>query len=213
MISNPSDLDNFLPPKWAESFSSRKNAIKVYLKTGGIIKIGEVKGSWPRLIYPTVEKLEAEIKVVEKELDRIERQIKEARKKRKDLENTPDKMLRVLFDPLYWKHRVKLLKDPEYREVYELVKPPIHLIHRPDWRKKIDIFVKSREYRDKLKEARLSKIGKRRDVLEVEVERRMEFSKSVVSSLISKLEAKKKELEERLDALRTLLNWAKASKS
>ncbi len=213
VISNPSDLDNFLPPKWAEAFSARKKAIEVYLKKGGIIKIGEVRGSWPRLVYPTLEKIEAEMKEVEREIDRIDRQLKDAKKKKSDLQNTPDKVLKVLFDPLYWKHRIKLLKDKDYREVYELVRPPVHLIHRPDWRKKIEIFVKSDEYRERLKEARLSEIGKRRDALEVEVERRMDFSRSVVDSLISKLEAKRKELKERLDALKILRDWARASKS
>ena len=213
VISNPSDIDALLPPKWADSFSARKKAIEIYLKSGGIIKVGEVKGSWPRLVYPTVEKLESDINTIEKEIERINRQIEETKKRKRDLQDTPDKMLKVLLDPLYWKHRMKLLRDPEYREVYELVRPPIHLLHRPDWRRKIEIFVKSEEYRNKLKEARLSEIGKRRDFLDVEVEKRMEFSRSVVSSLSEKLEAKKNELEQRLNALKTLLSWAKSSQS
>ncbi len=211
VIANPSDIDRLMPPKWAESFHARRKAVELYLKRGGLIKIGEVKGSWPKLVYPTVGKLDSEIREVEKELAKVERSLKEARSRLKELERTPDKMLRVFMDPLFWKHQMKLLRDKEYREVYELVKPPIHLIHRPDWRKKIEIFVKSDEYRSRLKEARLSEIGKRREVLEEEFERRMEFSRSVVSSLIDKLEAKKKELEEVISALNTLKSWARAS--
>ncbi len=85
------------------------------------------------------------------------------------------------------------------------------MIHRPDWRKKIELFIKSEEYRLRLKEARLSKIGRRREVLEKEVEKRIDFSKSVVNSLIEKLEAKKNELDERLEALKVLKAWADAS--
>ncbi len=211
VISDPAEIDRFLPAKWADSFHSRKKAIEIYLKRGGIIKIGEVKGNWPRLLYPTSDKIEVEIKSIEREISRLERQIVEARKRLRDLEHSPDKTVKVILDPLYWKHRLRLLRDKEYREVYELVKPPIHLIHRPDWRKKIELFIKSEEYRLRLKEARLSKIGRRREVLEKEVEKRIDFSKSVVNSLIEKLEAKKNELEERLEALKVLKAWADAS--
>ncbi len=211
IITSPSEIDRFLPAKWADSFNARKKALEVYLKDGGVIKIGEVKNEWPRLIYPTKEKLEKEIKDVEKELDSVERRLELARKRLDDLKQTPGKTLKVLFDPLFWKHKVRLLTDEEYREVFELVRPPVHLIHRPEWKKRMDLFLKSDEYRERLKEARLSEIGKRREFLENEVEKRMEFSRSVVENLIEKLEKKRKELKERLSALKVLLSWAKAS--
>ncbi len=213
VITDVSDVDKFLPARWADSFSSRKEAIKQYLKGGGVIKIGEMRGEWPRLLYPTREKLESEIKSVEKELESVDRQLSQARKRLSLLKNTPDKKIKVVLDPLFWRHKVKLLTDKEYKADYELIRPPVHLIHRPDWRKKIELFLNSGEYRTRLREARLSKIGKNRDLLENEVEARIEFSKSVVKSLLDKLERKKEELEGKLRVLKTLLNWARSSQS
>jgi hypothetical protein len=211
VISSKQDIEKFLPAKWASSFSSRRTAIEIYLSTGGIIKIGEVKGEWPRLLYPTVDKLNSEIKSTELELSRIERQLKQIRSKLNDLNETLPKKLKVLFSPLYWKHRMKLLTDKEYKEVYDLVKPPMHLIHDPEWKKRMDIFLKSDDYRMRLKEARLSEIGKRRDVMEKEVERRAEFSRSVVEHLLDKLETKRKALNDKLFALKELKKWAEKS--
>ncbi|GEM_PF-1651610 len=211
LITNKSDLEKYLPASWAEGFMQRKKAVETYLETGGIIKIGEHKGNWPRLIYPTKEKLRQELDEVEKELAKLDKQLAEAKRRRNRLQTTPGKMVKVAMDPLYWEHRMKLLKDREYREVYELVRPPFHLMHMPEWRKRLEVFVKSAEYRARLKEARLSKIGKRRELLDKEVERRMDFSRSVVDGLIEKLEAKRDKLVKRADALRTLMGWAEAS--
>ncbi len=211
LITNKDDLEKYLPASWAEGFLQRKKAIETYLSSGGIIKIGELKGNWPKLIYPTRSKLSQELKEAEEELNAVDKQLVNAKNKRERLDTTPTKMAKVLTDPLFWEHKLKMLRDKEYREVYELVRPPFHLLHMPEWRKRLEVFVRSAEYRARLKEARLSKIGRKRELLEKEVERRMDFSRSVVDGLIEKLEKKKERLEKKVRALRILMGWAEAS--
>ena len=73
------------------------------------------------------------------------------------------------------------------------------------------MFVRSKEYRLRLKEARKSQLGRKREKMEEEVKTRMEFNKQLANINREKIEKKKQELEEELKAMRALLLWAKDS--
>ena len=208
-IGNFEEFKRYLPANWAVDYNERVNAIKVYLESGGIIKIGEMKGHWPKLIYPTKRRLEKQIEEAEEKLKDINKQIKEWRKRHKELQtNKVTDVLKRITDPLYWEHHARLLADPTYRETYELVEPPIHLIHRKEWRKRLKLFIKDKEYRLRLHEARTSEIGKRREGMKKEVEARMQFTRDLAETEKKKLIDKRDQLIRKIEAMKTLLQWA-----
>ncbi|MCD4740663.1 hypothetical protein K8R43_05770 [archaeon] len=189
-----------------EMTESRAKAMQSYLKTG----IVKVQGK--RLVYPTTQRLEKQIGEKRKRIDYLDEQIKEwgHRQKNMDTDKVSDSMKRAL-SPLYWEHQLKLMTDGEYREVYELVKPPMHLINHKKWNKRLSIFVKSEEYRLRLKESRLSSIGKKREKMSEEVQQRMEFNRQLAAMNKEKIEKQKKELEFQVRAMREVMRWAKDS--
>ena len=96
------------------------------------------------------------------------------------------------------------------RATYDLVKPPIHLAHKEKWRKNVKMFVRSKEYRLRLHEARTSKIGKKRLPMSEEVEGRLDFNRQLARIEWDKLEKKREITRRRIDAMHTLLSWAKS---
>ncbi|MCD6414895.1 MAG: hypothetical protein J7L23_04705 [Candidatus Diapherotrites archaeon] len=187
--------------------SNRVEAVKTYLR-GGIIKL---EGS--KLVYPNVQRLEKQVQEREEKLRGLASQLKEWADREKKLKtDKKTDMAAVAVDPLYWEHKMKLMTDKEYREVYELVKPPMHLMNRKKWRKRIEMFVKSKEYRIRLKEARLSQIGKKREKMADEAETRMDFDRRLATLNKEKIEKKKRELEREVSAMRELIRWAKESR-
>lgn len=185
---------------------NKAKAVKIYLK-GGIIKVDGNK-----LVYPNVQRLEKQLSEKKKKIRELQEQLKEWETREKELKT--DKVIdiaSVVLDPLYWEHKLKMMIDSEYKEVYELVKPPIHFLSRKKWRKRIEMFIKNKEYRLRLKEARLSQIGRKREKMVEEAEARLEFNRQLANMNKEKLEKKKRELEEEIFAMRELMRWAKDS--
>jgi HEPN domain-containing protein len=184
----------------------RAEAVEAYLK-GGVIK---VQGT--RLVYPTTKKLDKQIQDKTQRIDALGEQLKGwgAREREMKTDKLSDSVKRVAT-PVFWEHQVKLMTDKDYKEVYELVKPPMHLINQKKWNKRLSIFVKNGEYRLRLKEARLSQIGKKRDKMDKEVETRMNFNRQLAAINKDKLEKQKSELETQVSAMREVMRWARES--
>ena len=185
---------------------NRAIAVETYLK-GGIIK---VQGT--RLVYPTSQRLEKQIHEKKGRINTLSNQLKDwnSREKSMKTDKVSDSVKRV-FSPLYWEHQMKLMTDKEYKDVYELVKPPMHLINHKKWHKRLAIFIKDEEYRLRLKEARLSQIGKKREKMTEEVKARMAFNQQLAAMNKEKLERQKHDLEMQVRAMREVMRWAKES--
>jgi hypothetical protein len=84
----------------------------------------------------------------------------------------------------------------------------MHLLHRGEWKKRLAMFVRSKEYRLRLREARTSVIGKKRPPMRDEVEMRLDFNRQTADSELEKVAAKKKALDSLESALRVMLAWA-----
>jgi hypothetical protein len=54
------------------------------------------------------------------------------------------------FTVLYWKHLSKYLTNQEYKEAFQSVNMPLHLISSKKHRKMIEAFIKNKDYREKL---------------------------------------------------------------
>ena len=208
-IGTFAEFKKLLPEGQENAYPKRQKAIAVYLAMGGVTKFEKGDG-FPRLIYPSPKRLEEQIAEAEEKLKSFDRQMMAWHKRHRHLKtNKATDVARLAADPLYWEHRAKLLADPSYRTTYELVRPPIHLLHRDKWRKRLKMFIRSKEYRLRLHEARVSKIGKKRLPMDEEVEARFDFNRKMASSELSKLEEKRNRASEKLSAMRALLAWVK----
>jgi hypothetical protein len=207
-IGSFDEFKRLLPDNIAHSHPERQRALEAYLSSGGIIKLDFSRG-FPTLVYPSRSRLEGQIEKTEKKVSRLESQIREWNKRRTHLQtNKVGDFVMRFADPLFWEHQVKLLSDPGYRETYDLVSPPMHLVHRKEWKKRLSMFVRSKEYRLRLHEARTSAIGKKRPPMRDEVEARLDFNRQTADRERSKLTQKKRDLLSLLSALRVMLAWA-----
>ncbi len=196
-----------LPAGAEHAFPERQKALETYLSFGGIVK-ADFSHGFPVLIYPTKSRIEGQITTTSDKLSRLESQLREWDKRKAHLQTNKvgDYVLRFA-DPLFWEHQAKLLSDPEYKETYSLVAPPMHLVHRKEWRKRLGMFIRSKEYRLRLHEARTSEIGKRRPPMRDEVEARLDFNRQTAKRERDKLSEKKDTLDSLLSALRVMLAW------
>lgn len=207
-IGSFEDFKQLIPEELSDSYKDRQNALQRYLELGGITKVEETK-AFPKLVYPSKKRLEKQIEETKEKIEDINQQIKEwSRRHRHLMTNKITDTFQRIAEPLYWEHQAKLLTDPSYRNTYDLVKPPIHLINRKEWKNRLKMFIKSKEYRLRLHEARTSIIGKKREGMTKEVESRFDFNKRLARQERDKLLKKKKELRERLNAMHILLVWA-----
>lgn len=203
------EFKKLLPKDDQDSYPNRQKAIDVYLAMGGVTKF-EKTDAFPRLVYPTPQRLDTQIHEAERKIKGLDKQIDAWHKRHKHLKtNKATDVAKRAADPLYWEHRAKLVADPAYRKTYELVRPPMHLLHREKWRKRLRMFIRSKEYRLRLHEARISKIGKKRAPMTEEVEARLDFNRKMASNELKKLEDKRKTIHEKLSAMKTLQTWIK----
>jgi len=208
-IGNFGEFKRLLPEELSNAYPARQKAISTYLSAGGITKFEKADG-FPRLVYPTPKRLEEQIAEAEDKLKSLSHQIAAWHKRHRNLKtNKVTDTAKLAADPLYWEHRTKLLVDPSYRATYELVRPPIHLLNREKWRKRLKMFIRSKEYRLRLHEARISKIGKKRAPMAEEVEARFDFNRRMATSELAKLEEKREALNKRLSAMKALLLWVR----
>ncbi len=202
IISKPSDLKKKFPEELA---TNKTKALKNYLTSGGVIKLEE-----DQIIYPNTNKLERKLGKNRKELERLKEKQDKLSKKEKKLKT--DKVvdtLKRITDPLYWEHKIKMVSNNKYKETHSLVNPPMHMLHKPKWRKRLKMFVKSEEYRERLHEAKTSKIGKKLTGMNKHLKQTQDFNMEMIGRKKQETDKKIKELEKQNKAMQTLLNWLK----
>ncbi len=177
-----------------------RRIVEEYLKIGGVVRIKE-----GRIIYPDKKRIVSQLEQVKKRIEAIKQQQLELNKKKKEYDYKTVLSEMVCFtDPLYWKHLLKMLTDKGYREVFETVEPPVNRVKDPKWRNMIRMFVKSEEYRQRLLEAKTSKLGKHRKTIRETVEKNLEATQELIKHRLEKLEKEKQQLMRKEKALSSM---------
>lgn len=189
-------------------YSSLEEAVKTYLELGGIVKIDDSDPKNPKLIYPGKKRIETQIKLAERQLDYLNSQVQGLKKKQRQLsyDSFFSGALR-LTDPLFWEHILRKSIDSDYRKTTRLVEPPIERMKDPRWRKMVRMFVKNKEYRDRLLEARTSPLGKRRASVKKFIQENLEYSRNLLDKRIEKMSKEKEKFEKKIKVLNSLSNW------
>ncbi len=191
--------------------SKRSNALKKYFERGGVISVKKKSTGWPKLIYPSIVR----IKNQKKEAESLKQKFVEKKnnwlKKKKKAENYHFvHNLKKFSNPLYWKHKAKVLTDKEYKQDAELVKLPVHLVSDPKWTPMVKMFVNDIEYRKQLTETvENSVVYKKNKRVAGYADELQEFRKNVSNKEIDLLDKKINSVQEIINSLKELEEWAK----
>jgi hypothetical protein len=210
IIGSFDELRRFMPARWAEDYMDRESAMKYYLTTGGVTKVGSMtdKG-WPALLYPGHSRIQDlmddnnyKLRLVDERIRSLEKEEKKTKR------NRAKELVMKAVDPLYLEHKLKYMTDENYRKVCKRVGPPMHLHTHRIWRRRLHIFVKDEEYRKRLLEARNSELGKHRGTMSDELLKNAKFRRELIKKNKEALEKEKENLLMRQKALLTLMEWS-----
>ncbi len=201
---------------FAERFKVPKNeeraeALKRYFARGGVISaVKSSKDGWPKLVYPSPLRLDAQIKELDALKAQFESKDREWKSKLSGAKSYHTRHQVLKFsEPLYWQHVAKSLTDSDYKEDVGKVSLPVHLSADPKWKPMINMFVNDLEYRKNLVETVQTSIVYKKDkrvakYADVLIELRSDISSSKIGEISKKLEA----LKEEIGALKLIRKWA-----
>jgi len=188
-----------------------EEALKGYFASGGIIRVQiESSNQWPKLIYPSKNRLADLIKEKQELLNDLEKQ-KASWERRLNKANLYylTHFFKKYAHPLYWKHIVKLLADKDYRADAQKVKIPAHLVADKRWEPMIRTFIESPEYRKQLCITfEESPIYKKNKKLAKYSEQLIDFRKQESKRKIDEINAKIYAIKNEILVLRKLQRWA-----
>lgn len=203
-----SDFIKALPSGWGAGYPTREEAVKIYLSTGGLLKVDSSNKDNPRLVYPGKARIHTQLDDLKHKLSYMNSQVAFWDREYGQLGAGYFDGVFKVADPLYWEHTFKFRFDANYRKAFDTVEMPISLIKDKKWRKTIRMFVHSPEYRERLVEARTSEIGKMRDSIKVAVQKSKDFKRDVVKERLDKMKKERDMYDRKEKALRVLLSWA-----
>jgi hypothetical protein len=209
VFSSIKDFEKKFPisPKKGE----RRKAIEIYFQYNGVIRAYSNEKEWPKLTYPNIFVLEKKLSEIKNKKNLFQKNLDSWQKKYSQAENYhKNNQLRKLKEPLYWKHKAKMITDSDYRKDAETVKLPAHLVSDEKWKPMVKMFVNDLEYRKQLSETVKEsiiykndrKVAKYADELK---DFRMKTSNKQIETLVKKIE-KLSELE---NSLKEMQKWAK----
>ncbi|RLG21976.1 hypothetical protein DRN74_01020 [Candidatus Micrarchaeota archaeon] len=208
IIGSASEYKKYVAEEWRKRNQDLDKAITTYLEMGGVLKLNGQDNT--ELIYPNKRRILYQIEEIKKKRTYIDKQLRFfERKRRSFITNNFFTNASRFIDPLYWQHILKINLDKEYRKSVDIVDPPITLMRDKKWRKMIKMFVNNAEYRERLKEARTSIIGKRRSSVRENAEKSIRNNIEAIDARIKQLREERRKFSRRLRALNTLLSWAK----
>ena len=191
LVSSTKDLEKIVPREEAEELYR-------YVEMGGFLRI-EKQGGKIIVVYPSRKMIRERLEELEGRRKEIIYQIAKMRR----LENR-----KRLLDPLRIKHRLLSLIDSEYRDLAEKIEVE-RLFDDKRGRKIVETLQKSKEYRERLKEALSgSPVYKNRKFGEF-VEKIKEVKGTLLNGRLKRLEEARKKVEEEMEVLRGLLRWVK----
>ena len=171
---------------------STEDVLKDYLSTGGLLKVDRSNPRKPRILYPDRRRLTAQLDDLQKRRKNLEAKISHWEEAQRRKAETLSKKVSLVLDPLYWEHILRSGIDAGYREAVRVVDPPVKMMREAKWRKPMEMFVRSADYRERLKEARTSLLGESRGTMREDAEKSDGFEEEVIGNRLEKL---RKELE------------------
>jgi len=190
---------------------ARYSALKKYFSRGGVISAVKSNKQWPKLVYPSPLRVDAQLKELFVLKENYSKKIGDWKKKLQRAKSYHSRHQLLKFsEPLYWQHVAKNLADSDYREDSAKVKLPVHLVADPKWKPMIRMFVNDLEYRKNLVETVQNSIVYKKDktvakYADVLQDFRSEISESKIKDLQKKLD----KVQDEIESLELIKKWAK----
>ena len=190
---------------------ARKEAMSVYFKHKGIIRAYESDRAWPKLTYPNIFILNRKIAELKDKKTLFQKNLSGWEKKFNQAKNYhKTNQMKKLKEPLFWKHKAKMLVDSDYRRDADQVKLPAHLVGDDKWKPMVKMFVNDLEYRKQLSETvRESIVYKKDKRVAKYADDLKDFRMQTSNKQVDLLHAKLDKISELENALKELSKWAK----
>ncbi|MCX6801009.1 MAG: hypothetical protein NTZ73_02380 [Candidatus Diapherotrites archaeon] len=209
VIASLESFDKTFPklPKKGE----RKDALKEYFSSGGVIKAYDIGGKWPKLTYPSYLVLDRKIKELRDKKKIYSGKLGDWRLKYASASLYHQiQQLKKLKEPLYWQHMAKVLSDSDYKKDAEKVKLPAHLVGDDRWKPMVKMFVTDLDYRKQLTETVSTSIAYRKNKKVARYADDLQgFRMAASQKEIDSLEKKVLEIEKTEKALKEIQRWAR----
>jgi hypothetical protein len=203
-----SDFIKSIPSGWGAGYPTREEAVKIYLSTGGLLKMDHSSAKEPRILYPDARRINAQLRDIEHKKEYYAEQLRFWERTDRSLNSgSIVSGMQAIADPLYWEHLVKFAVSQDYKKAFKTVQPPIDKMRDRKWRRMMRMFLRSPEYRERLVEARTSILGRKRGPIRKTAEKADTFKKEVVAERIAKLRKERDTLVRKGKALKVLLEW------
>lgn len=189
----------------------RREALLVYFQYNGVIRAYEGTKEWPKLTYPNYFILSKKLDELKKRKSLFQKNLDDWKKKYSQAENYhKNNQIKKFKEPLYWKHKAKMMSDPDYRKDAEQVKLPAHLVADDKWKPMVKMFVNDLEYRKQLSETvRESIVYKKDKKVAKYADELKDFRMKTTSKQVEELEKKIIKADELEKALKELQKWAR----
>jgi hypothetical protein len=189
----------------------RKAALEQYFKVGGVVKVFKSEKEWPTLTYPNTFVIDRKLKELKQKKDLYQRNLTDWTKKYKAAENYhKSNQVKKLKEPLYWKHKAKMLVDPDYRKDVATVSLPVHLVSDNKWKPMVKMFVTDLDYRKQLSETvRESIVYKKDRKVAKYADELKDFRMNTSGKQMKDLDKKISKINEVEFALKELHKWSK----
>jgi len=194
-----------------EENPQRVLALKDYFSFGGFVSlIPLTNGSWPKLIYPSKQRVLFQLNELTEKKKLFESKLSDWKKKYSGAKNYKTTIFFKKFsEPVYWQHLMKKLTDKEYSDSVERVKLPVDLIADKKYKAMIETFLKDNEYRRQLTEAFENSVVYRKDKkLAKHASYLQEFRQEMSESKMKELQKKIDSIEKNISCLKEIMKWA-----
>ena len=209
VISNLASFEKDFPD--LQKKDERMEAIKTYFSAGGVIKIYDSEKSWPKLAYPSYFVLEKKLKELKEKKGIYEKKKHTWDKQHKAASQYHARhQIKKLKEPLFWKHKIKMTLDHNYKKDANSVKLPVHLVGDDRWKPMVKMFVNDLDYRKQLAETVDKSIVYRKNKKVAQyADELKDFRMGVSDKQIKDLTKKINKLNKMEVALKELQKWAK----
>ncbi|MFH1664452.1 MAG: hypothetical protein ABH986_06670 [archaeon] len=196
-----------------EENPQRAAALKDYFSFGGFVSMIPLSnGSWPKLIYPSKQRILFQLNELNSSKRLFESKLNDWKKKHFDAKNYKTKVfLKKFSEPVYWQHLMKKLTDKEYSNSAERVNLPVELVADKKYKGMIETFLKDDEYRRQLIEAFENSVVYKKDRrLAKHASHLQEFRREMSETKITELQKRIDLIEKNISCLREMMKWAES---
>lgn len=178
-------------------------AFDAYLAIGGVVKVQDEPFS---IVYPNRQRLDYLVRENDNKIAYLDGQTTRWRSHLDEASATRQGFARFL-DPVYIRHAINSAFSGEYREAVRIVNPPVHLMGDASYRRMMRMFVSSADYRERLKEARTSPLGKKSGSITDFAEKTLTFKKKTMGARVTRIKGERAIFEKRAQSLSVIRDY------